>query len=312
MLTALFRQKTGNTPGVKNPIDIAPSLTVPVIGFYGGQDQGIPQTDVAKIRLDHDLSQGIGQALIDVPGITFAPKGLQPERLTPVTLGVVANVSGTVSGKGRIDWGAQGVTSSGSFGTERLDLAAAFGPVTGLKGQINFTDLLGLVSAPHQEATVAEINPGVAVTNGVVHYQLTGQSRVRVEDAMWPFAGGTLRLDPSELRLPPERKDWAPLGILAYSKICTHAGCALGLYRKPMFPPVEPSPALVCPCHYSTFDVADGGNVLFGPAGRALPQLPLMIDRRGRLRAGGNFSGPVGPSWWGVRKKPAVSPGDNS
>ena len=121
-----------------------------------------------------------------------------------------------------------------------------------------------------------------------------------------------VRLDPSELRLPPERKDWAPLGILAYSKICTHAGCALGLYRKPMFPPVEPSPALVCPCHYSTFDVADGGNVLFGPAGRALPQLPLMIDRRGRLRAGGNFSGPVGPSWWGVRKKPAVSPGDNS
>jgi ubiquinol-cytochrome c reductase iron-sulfur subunit len=79
-----------------------------------------------------------------------------------------------------------------------------------------------------------------------------------------------------------------------------------------MYPPVEPSPALVCPCHYSTFDVADGGNVLFGPAGRALPQLPLMIDRRGRLRAGGNFSGPVGPSWWGVRKKPAVSPGDNS
>jgi len=155
--------------------------------------------DVAMIGIDHDLSRGTGQALIDVPGITFTPKGLQPERLTPITLGVVANVSGTVSGKGRIAWGAEGVTSSGSFGTERLDLAAAFGPVTGLKGQINFTDLLGLVSAPHQEATVAEINPGVAVTNGVVHYQLTGQSRVRVEDAMWPFAGGTLRLDPSEL-----------------------------------------------------------------------------------------------------------------
>ncbi|HEY7632232.1 MAG TPA: Rieske (2Fe-2S) protein, partial [Thermoleophilaceae bacterium] len=99
--------------------------------------------------------------------------------------------------------------------------------------------------------------------------------------------------------------NWAPQGILAYSKICTHAGCALGLYRKPTFPPVEPGSALVCPCHYSTFDVTDGGTVLFGPAGRPLPQLPLMVDREGNLRAAGNFSGPVGPSWWGVRKRGA-------
>ena len=61
------------------------------------------------------------------------------------------------------------------------------------------------------------------------------------------------------------------------------------------------SPALVCPCHYSTFDPAAGGTVLFGPAGRDLPQLPLMIDGQGNLRAAGNFSGPPGPSWWGVR-----------
>jgi ubiquinol-cytochrome c reductase iron-sulfur subunit len=116
-----------------------------------------------------------------------------------------------------------------------------------------------------------------------------------------------VRLEPSALRLPRKRRGWAPEGILAYSKICTHAGCALGLYRKPMFPPVEPNPALVCPCHYSTFDPATGGTVIFGPAGRDLPQLPLMIDRNGELRAAGNFSGPVGPSWWGVRMKPAIT-----
>jgi ubiquinol-cytochrome c reductase iron-sulfur subunit len=110
-----------------------------------------------------------------------------------------------------------------------------------------------------------------------------------------------MRLEPSALRLPRSRRGWAPQGILAYSKVCTHAGCALGLYRKPMFPPVDAKPALVCPCHYSTFDVATGGDVLFGPAGRNLPQLPLMVDSNGHLRAGGNFSGPVGPSWWGVR-----------
>lgn len=110
-----------------------------------------------------------------------------------------------------------------------------------------------------------------------------------------------VRLDPSQLELPPGRAGWAPDGILAYSKICTHAGCALSLYRTPLFAPVEPGPALVCPCHYSTFDVATGGTVLFGPAGRPLPQLPLLIDPRGELRAAGTFSEPVGPSWWGVR-----------
>jgi len=111
-----------------------------------------------------------------------------------------------------------------------------------------------------------------------------------------------VRLKPAELRLPGARTGWAPEGILAYSKICTHAGCAIALYRKPTFAPVEPKPALVCPCHYSTFDVANGGEVLFGPAGRPLPQLPLLVDPAGQLRAAGNFSGPVGPSWWGVRR----------
>ena len=110
-----------------------------------------------------------------------------------------------------------------------------------------------------------------------------------------------IRLDPKQLGLPPARSGWAPHGILAYSKICTHAGCAIALYRSPLFAPAEPRPALVCPCHYSTFDPADGGSVIFGPAGRPLPQLPLEVDGSGHLRAAGTFSGPVGPSWWGVR-----------
>jgi ubiquinol-cytochrome c reductase iron-sulfur subunit len=114
-----------------------------------------------------------------------------------------------------------------------------------------------------------------------------------------------VRLDPRELDLPPERQGWAPRGIVAYSKICTHAGCAVSLYRVPTFAPVEPKPALVCPCHYSTFDPARAGEVLFGPAGRPLPQLPLRIDAKGELRAAGNFSGAVGPSWWGVRNRRA-------
>jgi ubiquinol-cytochrome c reductase iron-sulfur subunit len=113
-----------------------------------------------------------------------------------------------------------------------------------------------------------------------------------------------VRLPPGDLRLPPDRADWAPGGVLAFSKICTHAGCAIALYRTPLYEPTSSKPALVCPCHYSTFDPATGGQVIFGPAGRPLPQLPLYVGDDGVLRSAGDFSGPVGPSWTGVRERP--------
>jgi ubiquinol-cytochrome c reductase iron-sulfur subunit len=75
----------------------------------------------------------------------------------------------------------------------------------------------------------------------------------------------------------------------------------VNLYRSPLYEPVEPSPALVCPCHYSTFDVRRGAEVIFGPAGRPLPQLPLRIEQ-GALVAAGELSGRVGPAWRGVRE----------
>jgi len=112
-----------------------------------------------------------------------------------------------------------------------------------------------------------------------------------------------VRLPPGDLHLPVGDEHYAVDGIVAYSRICTHAGCAINLYRAPLFQPDEPRPAFVCPCHYSTFDPATGGKVLFGPAGRKLPMLPLAIDDKGFLRAAGNFDEPVGPSWWGVRMR---------
>ena len=110
-----------------------------------------------------------------------------------------------------------------------------------------------------------------------------------------------IRLPSVDLRLPSGRGGWAPDGVIAFSKICPHAGCAVSMYRYPSFSPHAPSPALVCPCHYSTFDPRTGGTLVFGPAGRDLPQLPLRVDTDGHLRASGDFSGPIGPSWWGVR-----------
>jgi ubiquinol-cytochrome c reductase iron-sulfur subunit len=111
-----------------------------------------------------------------------------------------------------------------------------------------------------------------------------------------------LRLPEGQDDLDPEQRAIAPQGILAFSRICTHAGCAIALYRTPLFPPEAPSPALVCPCHYSTFDVRKAGKVIFGPAGRALPQLPLRIGDDGILTAAGPYSEKPGPSHLTVRK----------
>jgi ubiquinol-cytochrome c reductase iron-sulfur subunit len=116
-----------------------------------------------------------------------------------------------------------------------------------------------------------------------------------------------VRLPEDELHLPPENAGYNARGIVAYSKICTHAGCAIALYRVPLFQPHAPKPGLVCPCHYSTFDPATGGTVTFGPAGRKLPMLPISVDGEGILRAKGNFDSPVGPSWWGVRLRKPTS-----
>jgi ubiquinol-cytochrome c reductase iron-sulfur subunit len=111
-----------------------------------------------------------------------------------------------------------------------------------------------------------------------------------------------VRVRTEELELPADRADWAPEGILAFSKICTHAQCAISLFRYPLFAERSPGPALVCPCHYSTFNVLDGGQRIFGPAVRPLPQLPLRIEE-GVLVAAGPLSGAVGASWGRVREE---------
>jgi ubiquinol-cytochrome c reductase iron-sulfur subunit len=104
-----------------------------------------------------------------------------------------------------------------------------------------------------------------------------------------------VRVDPGLIRALPGRQDWAPDGLVAYSKVCTHAGCPVGLYE-------AASHQLLCPCHQSTFDVLDGARPVFGPAAARLPQLPLTIGPDGVVRAGGGFSEPPGPSFWNRRQ----------
>ncbi|MGN8027672.1 cytochrome bc1 complex Rieske iron-sulfur subunit [Microbacterium sp. 22242] len=100
-----------------------------------------------------------------------------------------------------------------------------------------------------------------------------------------------VRLLPEQLKESEDRKTWSYNGIVAYSKVCTHVGCPVALYE-------QQTHHLLCPCHQSQFDVTEEAKVIFGPAARPLPQLPITVDDEGYLVAQSDFHEPVGPSFW--------------
>jgi len=100
-----------------------------------------------------------------------------------------------------------------------------------------------------------------------------------------------IRMDPADIKHVKGRENWSFDGIVAYSKVCTHVGCPVALYE-------QQTHHLLCPCHQSTFDVSDGAKVVFGPAGRPLPQLPIAVDDEGYIVAQSDFHEPIGPSFW--------------
>jgi hypothetical protein len=171
---------------------------------------------VAEVDLAHNLANGAGHADLAVAGLTFddafqpAGRGCAdllagrpvalPVGLSCQAFGVLNDVRGTIRGTGRIDWNQAGVTSSGRFSTEALDFAAAFGPVKGASGTIEFTDLLGMTTAPNQRLRVASINPGIEVTDGEIGIELRGGQVLALTGGTWPFMGGTLTMRPVEIR----------------------------------------------------------------------------------------------------------------
>ena len=172
---------------------------------------------VAMINITHSLDDSTGQALLDVGGLTFDDT-LQPEMLTPLTLGIIANVNGIVTGTGKINWddNSDGIRSTGVFRTDSINLAAAFGPVTGLSAEIKFSDLLALETEAGQLVRMAEVNPGVAAFNGQLFYRLLPDYKMQIEGGQWPFAGGMLYLEPTLLDLSEEaerRLEFTVVGV---------------------------------------------------------------------------------------------------
>lgn len=134
-------------------------------------------------------------------------------------------------------------------------------------------------------------------TNG----RRVGVTTLEVGGAITVFPEGFVGTDDSQTILirpsttpvvtRPGREDWSPDGYLAYSKLCTHAGCPVGLYE-------HERKQLLCPCHQSTFNVLQGAQPAFGPATRPLPQLPIMVDDQGNFVSQSDYTEPVGPGFW--------------
>lgn len=188
--------------------------------------------------------------------------------------------------------GAAGATGA-TVGAAALLPASALGPKVGETiAQTPWSPGRRVVDSQERPITADDVHVGTLLTGfpeGASRRDL-GASIVLVKEP------------PDKLEISNPRRAAAPEGVLAFSKICTHAGCAVGLYRHPLYEPTTDRPALICPCHYTSFDVRRGGTVEFGPAGRDLPQLPLALNAARELVATGDFIGQIGPSYLGVRK----------
>ncbi|MEP7332761.1 MAG: Rieske 2Fe-2S domain-containing protein [Terracoccus sp.] len=180
-----------------------------------------------------------------------------------------------------------------------LQVAGSLGPVNAPEElKENIWDLKNNDGKPIRLMRDPEMTPIklADVTNGSVFHVMPETLQKNIDEnhgvleAKAKAAVILIRLEPDLIKVQ-KQKDWGVDGVVAYSKICTHVGCAVGLYE-------QTTHHLLCPCHQSTFDLPDDCNVIFGPAKRPLPQLKITVDDAGYLVAPQGFMEPVGPSFW--------------
>lgn len=186
------------------------------------------------------------------------------------------------------------LASMGLLGLPAIVLLRDLGP---LPGRSLYNTIWAKGIRVVNDVTDRPIKPSDLVVGQLVNAQpanltpLLEESAVEYQNAKAKAAVIVVRIEPNQIRTKPGRENWGIDGILCYSKICTHVGCPISLYE-------QTTHHVLCPCHQSTFDLADGAKVVFGPAARPLPQLPLAVDAEGYLVAQSGFTEPVGASFW--------------
>lgn len=161
-----------------------------------------PASDRQVVRLGivHDLASVKGHADLGVEALTF-DSALQPDKLSALVQGTIANAEGRFDGKGRIDWVNGRLTSHATVHTDGFSFAGMVGPVKGVAGTVEFTDLLGLVTAPHQTLRIGSINPGIEARDGVVRFGMEPGFMLAVDGAEWPFLDGRMVMMPTRMQL---------------------------------------------------------------------------------------------------------------
>ncbi len=260
-------------------VSLAGSITLIVAYARGGQPQ------VEGIGLFAALG-GLGTALV-IWGRHLLDTGPDAESRHPLGTTAADREAFEQSlerdqlvGRRRALWGLLAAAGS-AFGVALLFPLRSLGPSPGQTLSASpWRRGLRLVDAQDRPVRVSEVPINGLVTVFPQGHPDSAQGQVAL-----------VRVAPGSNRARPGRRDWSPEGLLAYSKVCTHAGCPVSLY-------LANSHELLCPCHQSSFDVLDGARPVQGPAARPLPQLPLTIDAEGYLAAAGDLSAPIGPAWW--------------
>jgi ubiquinol-cytochrome c reductase iron-sulfur subunit len=152
--------------------------------------------------------------------------------------------------------------------------------------------LRAVVYGTNRPLTTADLQPGSMITVIPEGFQDNDDALAKAGVILIKFAPGQLQV-PTVYNGKTQLygMNWTVDNVVAYSKICTHVGCPVALYE-------QNTHHILCPCHQSTFDAAHGATVIFGPAARSLPQLPMGTDADGYLVALSDFTQPVGPSFW--------------
>jgi ubiquinol-cytochrome c reductase iron-sulfur subunit len=163
-------------------------------------------------------------------------------------------------------------------------------PGTSLRHTVWHRGMRMVVYGPNTPLRAADFSiPGQMITVVPEGYAQNQEVLAKATTIIIKFAPG--ELVPNTASKPGTIMNWTVDNIVAYSKICTHVGCPVALYD-------QTTHHILCPCHQSTFDATAGAQVLFGPAPRPLPQLPIGVDSSGFLVAASDFHEPVGPAFW--------------